>query len=115
MKFVLDHPNKLVEISNPGRNGVWLLKDNLEIEVRGNLEITNPIKVSGTTLITGELGSSLTFSDKGSITCSSSARRLSISGLTLCSDQQKPIISVPKNTARTLTLHRVTVNAQAIG
>lgn len=115
MKFVLKHPKELDQIASIGRNGVYILKENIIVEVQGQLEIDNPLKVSGNATFTGTDGSSLTFTEKGSFNCSTSARRLLLSDLVLRSETDKPLFNVAQNTARSLVMHNVQVDAKTLG
>lgn len=115
MKFTIEKAKDLAKISTVGRNGVYLLHENVDVEVHGQIEIKNPIKVSGSTSFTGADGSSLIFTEKGSINCSTNARRLCINDLTLRSESDKPIFGIAQNTARSLVLHRVAVDGLALG
>lgn len=115
MKFVLQHQSQLKDIATVARNGVIMLQENVDIEVQGQVEITDPIKVSGSTSFTGVDGASIKFVNKGAFSCSSNARRLSITNLALRSDMDKSIISVAPKTARTLVLHGVVVDAKVLG
>lgn len=114
-KFYLEHPNQLDQIGTRVRNGGWLLRGGHDIHVVGEVTIDGPLKFYASSTITGELGSRLNFVEKGCIAAGESARSITVRHINLSTNTEKGLFAISPNTARSLKLQNVIVDAERLG
>lgn len=113
--YYLDNVSQLERVARRANyNGAWLLKPNLQLHINGDIEFDVPLKLYGSSVITGEAGSVLRFTGKGGITTASDTRSVTVSNITLIGEE-RGIFTFGQNTARSLKLHNVIVDAKQLG
>lgn len=114
-KFYLEHPDQLDQIGTRVRNGGWLLRGGHDIQIVGDVTVDVPLKFYGSSSISGDIGSRLNFVDKGCITAGEATRSLTLNSLNLSTSTEKGLFAISPNTARSVKMHNVVVDAMRLG
>jgi hypothetical protein len=104
----------LKKVAKHGVHGGWLLNENANFTLDGNIVLTEQLKTVCSTVVNGAPGSSITFKGKGCISASQSARRIVFNNIVLRAEE-KALFGIGANTARCLTLNDVVIDAADLG